>query len=111
MSSIMDDEVTKMAAKSKSHLQRLRSKRKSTSTPRRNDVSGALNAIPQKVLLYAARITEPPAISDEAPDEMPFSTEGCDSLIDEFLAINKKFQALVTKSKASSRKPFRPISR
>jgi hypothetical protein len=34
------------------------------------------NAIPQKVLLYAARLSEPPAISDDVPDKMPFSTEG-----------------------------------
>ena len=31
-----------------------------------------------------------------------------DSLMDELLACNPKFQALVAKSKASPRKPFRP---
>jgi len=33
------------------------------------------NAIPQKVLAYAARLTKPPAISNEIPDEMPFPTD------------------------------------
>lgn len=30
--------------------------------------------IPQKALVYAVRLTEPPAISDEVPDEVPFPT-------------------------------------
>jgi hypothetical protein len=33
------------------------------------------NAIPQKVLAYAARPGMPPAISDEVPEVMPFATD------------------------------------
>ena len=33
------------------------------------------NAIPQKVLVYATRLGEPPAISDEVPEGMPFATD------------------------------------
>jgi len=32
--------------------------------------------IPQKVLIHAARILPTPEIFKEAPNEMPFSTEG-----------------------------------
>ena len=34
------------------------------------------NAIPQKALFLAARLSTPPAISNEVPDEMPFPTHG-----------------------------------
>lgn len=30
--------------------------------------------IPQKALIHAVSLTQPPAISDEVPDEMPFPT-------------------------------------
>ena len=47
----------------------------------------------------------------EMPDQrllaiQPLDPQGDDSLIDELLASNPKFQALVAKSKASPRKPF-----
>lgn len=47
----------------------------------------------------------------EMPDQRLFAIQSLDpqeddSLIDELLASNTKFQALVTKSKASARKPF-----
>jgi hypothetical protein len=47
----------------------------------------------------------------EMPDQrllaiQPLDPNGDDSLMDELLASNPKFQALVAKSKASPRKPF-----
>lgn len=47
----------------------------------------------------------------EMPDQRLFAIQSLDpqeddSLIDELLASNTKFQVLVTKSKASARKPF-----
>lgn len=45
-------------------------------TPDQSPETPAGNAVPQKALLYAVRATEPPAISDEVPDQMPFPTDG-----------------------------------
>lgn len=47
----------------------------------------------------------------ELPDQrllaiQPLEPQGDDSLIDELIQTNPKFQALVAKSKASPRKPF-----
>jgi hypothetical protein len=49
----------------------------------------------------------------EMPDQrllaiQPLEPQEDDSLMDELLASNPKFQALVAKSKASARKPFSP---
>jgi hypothetical protein len=49
----------------------------------------------------------------ELPDQrlvaiQPLDPNEDDSLMDELLASNPKFQALVAKSKSSPRKPFRP---
>jgi hypothetical protein len=49
----------------------------------------------------------------EMPDQrllaiQPLEPQEDDSLMDELLASNPKFQALVAKSKASPRKPFSP---
>ena len=51
----------------------------------------------------------------EMPNRRPLAIQPLDpneddSLIDELLASNPKFQALVAKSKASPRKPFSPQS-
>lgn len=48
----------------------------------------------------------------EMPDQrlltiQPLEPQGDDNLIDELLAADPKFQALVAKSKASPRKPFK----
>jgi hypothetical protein len=54
------------------NLPRKKSRRAAT-----RDVAGVRGrAIPQKVLLHAARNAEPPAISDDVPDRMPFPTNG-----------------------------------
>jgi hypothetical protein len=52
----------------------------------------------------------------EMPDQrllaiQPLELQEDDSLVDELLASNPKFQALVAKSKASPRKPFGGASR
>ena len=52
----------------------------------------------------------------EMPDQRLLAIQSLDpgeddSLIDELLASNPKFQALVAKSKASPRKPFMPRNR
>ncbi len=49
----------------------------------------------------------------ELPDQrllaiQPLELQEDDSLIDELIRANPKFQALVAKSRASPRKPFRP---
>lgn len=49
----------------------------------------------------------------EMPDQrllaiQPLEPQGDDTLMDELLASNPKFQALVAKSKAGPRKPFSP---
>lgn len=51
----------------------------------------------------------------EMPDQRLLAIQSLDphvddSLIDELLASNPKFQALVAKSKASPRKPFKPTA-
>ena len=52
----------------------------------------------------------------EMPDQrllaiQPLEPQEDDTLMDELLASNPKFQALVAKSKASPRKPFSPDSK
>jgi len=68
---------------------------KSNSRRRRRDA--VTNAIPQKVLLFAARIAKTPAIADEPADE---------EMINALIASDAHFRALIEKSKRSPRKPF-----
>jgi hypothetical protein len=63
----------------------------------------------KKTLIECAESGETVVV--EMPDQrllaiQSLDPQGDDSLIDELLASNPKFQALVTKSKTSARKPF-----
>jgi hypothetical protein len=78
---------------------------------KKSSIDATTNAIPQHIVVYAVSLSGPPAISDEVPEQMPFSTDGQDrrdddSLVDELLATNQKFRALVERSKMTARKPF-----